>query len=46
MANVFINDTDGIIDPVAEQTIKNLGMFCMEGMKSADSEIIHIMMGE
>ena len=46
MANVFINDTDGIVDPVAEQTIKNLGKFCIEGMKSADSEIIHIMMGE
>lgn len=46
MANVFINDTDGIVDPVAEQTIKNLGMFCMEGMKFADDEIIHIMMGE
>ena len=45
MANVFINDNDGIVDPVAEQTIKNLGMFCNEGMKSADSEIIHIMMG-
>lgn len=45
MANVFINETDGIVDPVAEQTIKNLGKFCTEGMKSADGEIIHIMMG-
>lgn len=46
MANVFINDTDGIVDPVAEQTIKNLGRFCIEGMKAADEEIIHIMMGD
>lgn len=46
MANVFINDTDGIVNPVVEQTIKNLGEFCIEGMKAADNEIIHIMTGE
>ncbi len=46
MLNVFINDTDGIVNPVVEQTIKNLGNFCIVGMQSADNEIIHIMRGE
>lgn len=45
MANVFINDLDGIINPGVEETIKNLGRFCTDGMKDADSEIISIMLG-
>lgn len=44
MSNVFINNLDGIISPEVEETIKNLGQFCSEGMKSADSEIIDIML--
>lgn len=44
MANVCINDLDGIIDPETEETIKNLGRFCTDGMKGADSEIIGIML--
>lgn len=44
MANIFINDLDGIINENTEETIKNLGRFCTDGMKDADSEIIGIMM--
>ncbi len=44
MSNVFINNLDGIISSEVEETIKNLGQFCSEGMKSADSEIIDIML--
>jgi len=44
MANIFINDLDGIINENTEETIKNLGRFCTDGMKDADSEIIEIMM--
>ena len=43
MANIFIGDLDGIVSPGIEDTIKNLGKFCMVGMKDADTEIIHIM---
>ncbi|MDR7869234.1 MAG: L-serine ammonia-lyase, iron-sulfur-dependent, subunit alpha [Tissierellaceae bacterium] len=43
LANVQINDLDGIVNPLAEETIKNLGKFCSEGMKNADSEILEIM---
>lgn len=43
LANVHINDLDGIVNPLAEETIKNLGKFCSEGMKNADSEILEIM---
>ncbi len=44
VANVFINDLDGIVSPEVEQTIKNLGQFSDEGMDSADREIIDIML--
>lgn len=44
MANVIINDIDGIISPEAEKTIRNLGSFSIEGMKNADNEIIEIML--
>ena len=44
LAGVVISDIDGIINPDLEQTIKNLGSFSIEGMKSADSEIINIML--
>lgn len=44
LAGVIINDTDGIIDPQVEKTIRNLGSFSVEGMKNADSEIIDIML--
>lgn len=44
MLNVIISDIDGIVSPGAELTIKNLGSFCSEGMKSADEEIIDIML--
>lgn len=44
MADVFIGDIDGIISPDVEMTIKNLGRFCVEGMKSVDHEIIDIML--
>lgn len=44
MSNIFINDLDGIINPEAEQTIKNLGSFCTGGMENADHEIIEIML--
>ncbi|NLY45912.1 MAG: serine dehydratase subunit alpha family protein [Tissierella sp.] len=44
MANVVINDIDGIISPEVEMTIKNLGSFSSEGMKNADNEIIEIML--
>lgn len=46
LANVHINDLDGIVNPLAEDTIKNLGKFCSEGMKSADSEILEIMINK
>lgn len=44
MANVIINNIDGIISPEVERTIRNLGSFCNEGMKNADNEIIDIML--
>lgn len=44
MANVFINDLDGIVNPDVEQTIRNLAQFSNEGMESADREIIDIML--
>ena len=44
MANVIINDIDGIISPEVEMTIRNLGSFSSEGMKNADNEIINIML--
>lgn len=44
MAGVVIGDYDGITNPSAEMTIKNLGRFCSEGMESADEEIINIML--
>ena len=46
LANVHINDLDGIVNPLAEETIKNLGKFCSGGMKSADSEILDIMINK
>ncbi len=46
LANVYINDLDGIINPLAEETIKNLGKFCNEGMRNADSEILDIMINQ
>lgn len=44
MENVFINDSDGIISPSVEETIKNLGRFSNEGMHNADNVILDIMM--
>ena len=44
MAGIVIGDYDGITNPDADATIKNLGKFCNEGMKSADKEIINIML--
>lgn len=44
MANVIINDIDGIISPEVEETIRNLGRFSDQGMKNADKEIIQIML--
>nr|WP_300004280.1 L-serine ammonia-lyase, iron-sulfur-dependent, subunit alpha [Tissierella sp.] len=44
MAGIVIGDYDGITNPDADTTIKNLGKFCNEGMKSADEEIINIML--
>lgn len=44
MGNVFINGVDGIVSPDAQQTIRNLGQFSDLGMKSADREIIDIML--
>lgn len=43
-ANVFVSNLDGIIGPNAEQTIKNLGKFCTEGMGLADKNTIEIML--
>lgn len=43
LANVMVSDLDGIIGIEAESTIRNLGKFCTDGMKSADSNIIDIM---
>lgn len=44
MAGVVVGDYDGITNPDADITIKNLGKFCKEGMDSADEEIINIML--
>lgn len=44
MENVFINDTDGIVSPSVEETIRNLGRFSNEGMNNADNIILDIMM--
>lgn len=46
LANVHINDLDGIVNPLAEETIKNLGKFCSEGMRNADNEILEIMINQ
>lgn len=46
LANVVINEFDGIVDPSTEQTIKNLGDFSNGGMSSADKEIINIMLNK
>lgn len=43
MADVVVGGTDGIVSPDTDQTIKNLGRFCSEGMKDLDKEIIDIM---
>lgn len=42
--NITINNSDGILDPSIEQSIKNLARLCRDGMKNVDSEIIKIMM--
>lgn len=44
LKNVFASDLDGIIGQEVESTIKNLGKFCVEGMKLADKNIIEIML--
>lgn len=46
MADVIINENDGIVSQEAEQTIRNLARFCNEGMKDADEEIINIMLNK
>lgn len=43
MAGAVVGDTDGIVSPGVDQTIRNLGRFCSEGMKDLDKEIIDIM---
>lgn len=43
LANIFVSDLDGIVGGEVESTIRNLGIFCQEGMKSADNNIIDIM---
>ncbi len=44
MANISINDTDGILSPSIEQSIKNLARLCINAMKDVDDEIINIML--
>lgn len=44
--NIIISDYDGIVSSEAENTIKNLGKLCMEGLSGVDSKIIEIMLKE
>lgn len=44
--NVIISDYDGIVSREAENTIKNLGRLCMEGLSGVDNKIIEIMLND
>ena len=46
MNGVHINSNDGIVHPSPEETIKNLGTFCRQGMNDADETIIDIMVNK
>lgn len=46
LADVVVSDLDGIVGKEAEITIRNLGRFCNDGMKDADSNIIDIMVNQ
>ena len=43
---VTVSDTDGIISPTAEQTIKNVGDLSTQGMIEADRTILKIMISK
>lgn len=43
LENIEVNNTDGILAPSVEQSIRNLGQFSRKGMLNADKEIINIM---
>ncbi|MCX7885622.1 MAG: L-serine ammonia-lyase, iron-sulfur-dependent, subunit alpha [Caloramator sp.] len=44
--NVIISDYDGIVSKETENTIKNLGKLCKEGLSGVDNKIIEIMLGD
>lgn len=41
--DVVVGDFDGLVSPSGEDTIKNLGRFCGDGMEPADRVILDIM---
>lgn len=43
LANVQVNDLDGILSPTAEEAIRNLGKVCTEGMEKMDNTILEVM---
>lgn len=43
LANVCVNDLDGILSPRVEDAIRNLGKVCTEGMENMDNVILKVM---
>lgn len=44
LSNIFLSPDDGIVDKTAEDSIKNLGNVCTNGMDNTDEVILEVMM--